>query len=320
MYSDVLISIVVVDEDGPSQTIPRLAELSNNIAQCFRYYEVVYIISESQRAEVDAMAAMLGQLVNLRIILTRKGTSYYRQRLIGALEAIGDIVAIFDFDDMPASDFLAQVSDARNTEQIRIGWRSAYSSSSLLYWLLSLASNNLISARTSHSVIFPRQCLNAITSRKSASIDLRFELNHGSMPYHRFEVFSRAKNKSGLASRYELVLEILLAGAPRFLKWYSLAGFIVTAGSVFYGLYAIAIILLRSHVQEGWFSTAIVQSGGTAFLGAGMSILSIGLVSIIETLNGGNTPMIIDEISNTCFFDKTMDVNVEISGPEKATQ
>ena len=253
-------------------------------------------------------------MANLRIILTSDGTRYYRQRLIGVLEGIGDVVALYDLDDLAPADLVGQIGAAKDANEILIGWRPSRPPSGWSYRLLSLASNNVISARAARTIILPREPLNAISARKSASIDLRFEARNAPTRYGRFDVSNPVIRKGGFSQRYELLMEILLAGAPRFLKAYAAAGFLVVAGSSLYFAYAIAVFFLRSHVQEGWFSTAITQSGSTAFIAGGMSILAIALVAVLEVLSGGNSRMIVDEISNTNFFDKVTDRNVELSG------
>ncbi|WDF72867.1 hypothetical protein [Novosphingobium sp. KACC 22771] len=318
MRSDMLVSVAVVDEEGPHITIPRLAVVARALEQNFRYFELIYLLRESQRPQLDRFAAEIAGLANLRIILTGEGTRFYRQRLIATMEAIGDVVALYDPDDMPIEDLVTQIGHAKDRDEILIGWRPSRPPSGWSYRLLSLASNNVISARAARTIILPREPLNAIAARKSASIDLRFEARNAPTHYNRFDITTPVRAKAGFSQRYELLMEILLAGAPRFLKLYAALGFLVVAGSTLYSFYAIAVILLRDHVQEGWFSTAIIQSGSTAFIAGGMSILAISLVAVLEVLSGGSARMIVDEISNTNFFDKVEDLNVEMSGDTPA--
>jgi len=314
MRSDMLISVGVVDEDGPRRTLPRLKSVIAELAVTFRYYELVYVVRESARAEIDAIAAEILNMPNLRIVLTSEGTRFYRQRLIAAMEAIGDVVAVYDLDDMPVSALVGQIVEAKNADQVRIGWRSSRPLNGWGYRLLALASNNNVSARAARTIILPRRQINELLGRKSASIDLRFEARNVSTPYQHFEIASPSRSSGRLGQRYELLIEILLAGAPRFLKLYALLGFFVVLGAFCYGVFAVGVWLLRDHVTEGWLSTAIIQAGSTGFIAAGMSILSLALVAVIEVLSGGNSRMIVDEISNINFFNKVTDLNIEMSG------
>jgi hypothetical protein len=313
MRSDFLASVGVVDEAGPAETIPRLAEINAELAGAFRYFEMVYVVSESSRSALQAMAGEISRLPNLRIILTCEGTRFYRQRSIAASEMIGDVVALLDPGDWAKSDLPRRIGEANDGKEILIGWRPANGASRLGYRLLSLLSRNVILAQASRTILLPRERLNAILARKNASLDLRFEPRAAHSRYRRFNVDRPATIRGGLSQRNELLIEILLSGAQRYLKAYAAVGFLVSFVSILYAVYAIAVMLLRDHVQEGWFSTAMAQSGSTAFIAGGMSILATALIVILEHISGGDDQMIVDEIANITFFDKATDRNVELS-------
>ncbi len=314
MRSDILVSVGVVDEQGPTITVPRLAGLIEGLARAYRYFEVVYVVSEGARGELDALAAQIAPLANLRIIITGESTRFYRQRLIAMSEAIGDVVALFDLDDLGVDTLVAKLGEAKDNNEIMIGWRSARHRNRWSYGLLSLASRNHITAQAARTILIPRELMNGVISRRSAALDLRFEPRIPQGRYRRFEVAGKGSTRGGFAQRYELFIEILLCGAPRYLKAYAAAGFMVMIGASLYMVYALAVVLLRKHVQEGWFSTTITQAGSTAFIAGGMSILSIALIAIYERLHGGEDRIIVDEIANTSFFDKVTDRNVELTG------
>lgn len=313
MRSDILVSLAVVDEEGPRLTVPRLVEVVRALGSAFRFYEVIYVVRESAKAELTAMAGTIAAMPNLRILYASEGARFYRKRLISALEAIGDVVVIYDLNDIAIDKLFPFIGQAKDENKVLIGWRQSRPPSGWAYRLLSLASNNLITERAARTIILPREALGTIIARKSASIDLRFEAVNAPVQYGHFDIATRPGKGGGFGQRYELLMEILLGGASRFLKLYAVLGFLVAVGSALYGVYAIAIILFGHHVQEGWFSTAITQAGSTAFVAAGMSILAIAMVAMLEVLNGGNSTLIVDEVSNTNFFDKVTDLNVELT-------
>ena len=76
MRSDMLVSVVVVDEQGPEKTLPRLAGVLEVLGASFRYFELVYVVAESTRPALNAMAVQIAQMPNLRIILASDGTRY----------------------------------------------------------------------------------------------------------------------------------------------------------------------------------------------------------------------------------------------------
>lgn len=314
MRSDILVSVCVVDEAGPAITVPRLAGLIAGLAEAYRYFEVVYVVSERVRRELDGLAAQIAPLANLRIIITGESTRFYRQRLIAVLEAIGDVVALLDTDDLTVAELVEKLGEAKDKNEIMIGWREARNRRSWTYRLLSLGSRNVITAQAARTIIIPRELMNGIVSRRSAALDLRFEPRIPQARYRRFPVSGKGPPRGGFGQRYELFIEILLCGAPRYLKAYAAAGFMVMIGAGLYMLFAVAVVLLRNHVQEGWFSTTVTQAGSTAFIAGGMSILSIALIAIYERLHGGEDRIIVDEIANTSFFDKVTDRNVELTG------
>ena len=108
MRSDLLVSVGVVDLGGPAQTVPRLIALAEGLAAAFRYFEVLYVLPERRRHELDPLAADLARLPNLRVLLSGEGAGVYRQRLLAASEAIGDVVALLDLpSDQPPNPALA---------------------------------------------------------------------------------------------------------------------------------------------------------------------------------------------------------------------
>jgi len=313
MRSDMLVSIVVADSAGPAATIPRLAAAMPQLAEAFRYFEVVYALDETRRAELDSLGDSLAGLVNLRVVITGEGLRYYRRRLVAAREAIGDVVALVDLDEVPIATLIARIGEARDRNEVLAGWCPTRRAGALSYRLLSLASRFVIAPRAARTIIVPRDWLNAILARPSAVIELRFQPRVPLTRYRRFDVPRHPAEATDFASRYEVLIEIMRSDAPRYLKAYALAGFLVVLGSIAYVLYAIAIILMLSHVAPGWFSNAVVLAGSTAFIAGGMSILSIAMVAVIDGVRHSGHPPVVAEVGNTDYFDRIVGRNVEVS-------
>mgnify|MGYP000626762249 FL=1 len=155
MRSDLLASVVVVDEGAPAATLPHLAALMPELAAHFRYYEVVYVVGEGARGAVEAAGALIATLPNLRIILASEGTGFHRRRLLGAMEAIGDVVAIYDPDELSVAQLAEEIGQAFVGRQIRIGWYQSARARDWGYRLLSLASRNVVSARAARTWSMP---------------------------------------------------------------------------------------------------------------------------------------------------------------------
>lgn len=318
MRSDLLVSVGVIDLDGPAATVPRLIELAAGLAKAFRYFEILYVLSESRRHELDPLAAELAVLPNLRVLLTGEGTLFYRQRLLAAKEAIGDVIALFDLGDLPVEELARCMGQAHDAKRILLGWSKGSSAGAWSYSLLSIVSRNIVTAQATHTIIIPRDLLGPILTRRSAALDLRFEPRLSPSRYLHLPIERPTRRHARLLHRNELFMEILLCGAPRFLKAYAAAGFVVALGSFLYALYAVGVVLFMSHVQEGWFTTAIAQAGSTGFVAAGMSMMAIAFVSIYRQVHGDEDRALVDEISNTSFFDKITDRNVAMSAAADA--
>lgn len=312
LREDYLASICVVDELGVDATLPLLVELEAVLGRNFRYFEIVYVVTESLRDRLKALADTLARLPNVRTLITDDHISFYQQRAIAASEAIGDVVALVDLADLHGEQLSILMHKARDNNLVLIGWRPSHQMSGFLYRFLSLFSRNAVTAQASRTIILSRERLNAILAREYASLDLRFEPRLGPVRYSRFLLAGKAASASRVAHRYELLTEVLRSGAPRFLKIYAILGFSVTIAASFYGLYAIIVLLTGKDVQEGWFSNAFVLAGSMGFISLGMSILAIALAAVLEHLAGGNDKMIVDELANISFFDQLTDRNVEI--------
>ena len=84
-------------------------------------------------------------------------------------------------------------------------------------------------------------------------------------------------------------------------------------GAASYAAYAIASLAILEEVQSGWFSTSIILSMVTGFLGALALGLGCGLQKILELL----TPDPIDDITSErnridLFAKVANDLNVEV--------
>ncbi|MBB4611420.1 hypothetical protein [Sphingomonas yabuuchiae] len=325
MRDDYLASICVVDEKGLAATVPLLVELEAMLSRHFRYFEIVYVVSERLRDRLHTLVGTLAGLPNLRILVTEDSVSFYRQRAIAASEAIGDVVALYDLADVESGELIARMDEAKERNSVLLGWHRSGRVSDPAYHFLSLLSRNKVTARASRTIILSRERLNAILARGHASLDLRFEQRGGPARYSHFALSGTAGRTARLAHRYELLTEILRAGAPRYLKIYAVLGFLAATSAALYGLYAVSVLLTHDQVQEGWFSTAFILAGSMGFISTGMSILSIALAAILERAVGGDDRAIVDEIANISFFDRLTERNVEIGqmridppGPEES--
>lgn len=317
MREDILVSIALINDGDIGETLGQVETIQQALSRRFRYFEVICVANESLRASFDNEGEKLSGFTNLRIILVSDPTRYHQRRVIAASEAIGDVVALVDPEDFGAGQICELAEQCKDRNEILIGWGKASGLTSYARHVLSAVSRHNLAAEAMRSIILPRQRLNEILARSSAVLDLRFEPSNAIFKYKRTPVANGRRRNSSLAQRYELLTEILIAGAPRYLKIYAASAFVVSFFAVFYAIYAILIISLRSDVQPGWFSNAMVQSGSVIFIAIGMSVLSLAMAGLIERLTGGENQAISGEISNIDFFDRHNDLNVELGSSFK---
>jgi hypothetical protein len=309
-----LVSFCLAQEGDLGPELKAISALASFCNERLQYWEIVYVAGEAHRSAIQAAFHNCAAIKNLRILLVRDAVGYYRRRTIAADEAIGDVVVITCFNEMVTADLLLFAEEALASNRVVIGRRSGKGVlPPLAYSVIGLISQFRVDARDLKTIVLPRNHLVSILARPTAPIDLRFEPKRGVAPYLRRELYPfRTGGEAGLKQRLELLANIFSTSAGRFLSIFALVAAVVSALAAAYGLYAVAVFLLRENVQAGWFSTAIAQSGSTAFLALGLAVIALGIANIVDRLEGATRHEIIDEIGNINFLDRADDLNVQI--------
>jgi hypothetical protein len=316
LREDFLASFCFAAEGDAEQEIVSLSAFAASLEKRFRFWEIVYVLGERKRSGASRLAYVLSRVKNIRVIAVTDRTNLYRRRAIAVSEAIGDVVVLTSFAEAGFIDPLAFAEQAYFAEQIVRGRRKTrWKPVCLLHWLLTLITSYRIDDGSSHTIALPRTKLNALASRPTFTLDLRFEPKYGddSNASTRVKIGPTKARHSPIADRFELLEELVFTSAPRMLRAYAIVSSVVTFLAFLYGLYAVGIVLFKPDVQTGWFSTAIVQSGSVGFIAIGMAVIAMGLADIAERLSGHPRYEIVDEIANTRLFARTDDVNVELA-------
>ncbi|MDB5691144.1 MAG: hypothetical protein JWO81_207 [Alphaproteobacteria bacterium] len=310
---DFLASLCLPAEGGPiSRDIAAIAALARDCAARMRYFEILYVVDEGSRSAVDACAPQLAAIPNLRILFVRNNTSFYQRRTIAAGEAIGDVVAIGSFAELARVDLPALAADSFRTDQVLLAHRVGGPGVTLLYPLLRALSSHRVNGRDMRSIAFPRVRLVQALARESATIDLRFEPKRGEC-YVRVPVaHARTRQPRGHAHRLQLLAEIISGASSAYLRAYAVISLFAFLAAIAYGLYAIVVVTTFRHVQPGWFTTNLIQSGSIGFLALGFAIFALGLARLLEQRERGSTLGIVDEIGNINFFRSAPELNVEV--------
>jgi hypothetical protein len=310
---DFLASLCLPAEGGPiPREIAAIAALAGDCAARMRYFEILYVVDERNRSAVDACATQLAAIPNLRILFVRGNASFYQRRTIAAGEAIGDVVAIGSFAELALVDLPALAADSFRTDQVLLAHRVGGPGVTLLYPLLRALSSHRVNGHDMRSIAFPRARLVQALARESATIDLRFEPKRGES-YVRVPVaYARTRQQRGHAHRLQLLAEIISGASGAYLRAYALISLFAFLAAISYGVYAIIVVTTFRHVQPGWFTTNLIQSGSIAFLALGFAIFALGLARLLEQRERGSSLGIVDEIGNINFFRSAPELNVDV--------
>ena len=308
------ISICLTQETTVPDELLAIANLSIYCSKSMKYWEILYILDEKLIPEMKSNAARIAPIRNLRILPVRGSVGYYRRRMIAASEAIGDIVVLTSFGELPRADLVLFAQRAMHESRVILGRRPGLPGlQSLGRELIGLLSSYKVDDRTLKTIALPRNQLISILERPTAALDLRFEPKTGLMPYE-YVAISPPAHSSGVSfsERTDFLIEIVKSSAPRFLAWFASLAMIGTATAILYGFYALGVIFFKENVQPGWFTSAIVQSASIAFLLTGLAIISLGIASICDRLYGEKHCEVTDEIGNITFYDSHVELNVEV--------
>lgn len=308
-----LVSIGIPEEGfGIAREVAMIATLAHGCAARLRYFELIYVIEERHRSEVEEYAALLATIGNLRIVFVRNGTSYYQRRRIAAATAIGDVVVLACLAELGAIDLAEMARRCFLADRVVLAERSARASLSIFHPVVRALSGHRVNSRDMRSIAFPRATLVQTLERETATIDLRFEPKRG----ERYERIAAARPKtrirSGIGHRLLLVSEIVSGAASKYLRAYALLSLVTLICALLYGLYAVVVVTTFRHVEPGWFTTNFVQSASIGFLALGFAIFSLGLARLLERQDGGSGSGIVDEIGNTNFFSSAPTLNVDL--------
>jgi hypothetical protein len=249
---------------------------------------------------------------NLRILFVRNSAGFYQRRTIAAAEAIGDVVAIGSFAELACVDLPALAAESFRTDEVLLARRAGGPGVSVLYPLLRLASSHRVNGRDMRSIAFPRARLLEALARESATIDLRFEPKRGES-YVRVPVAQpRGRRRGGHGHRLQLLAEIVSGASGAYLRAYAATSLVAFLAAIAYAVYAIIVVATFRHVQPGWFTTSLVQSGSIAFLALGFAIFALGLARLLEQRDRGPSRGVVDEVGNINFFRSAPDLNVDV--------
>lgn len=296
----------------------RLTDVVQALARENLHHEVIVVLGEVQRSELVAAGRELATLPNLRILVVSDGTSPYRRRRIAAAEALGDVVVVTDPKEATKLDLTAFAREALTSGRIVIGARGRSRAGFLpLHGPLRFLTGYRVDTRDLRTLALPRTSLTRMLARPTAAIDLRFEAKRSPERYVRKVVDSAGLDDQLLRGRrIDLLIELVAASGPRFLKGFALVAIFSLTAATLYATYAVAALLLIDDLQPGWFTISMALSGLTAFLSLWAAIGSLAQARVIELLDSRQRDEVIEELGAISFFRQADPLNVAVTGAD----
>jgi hypothetical protein len=315
---DVFVSVCFADDADAANLLRRLEPLADALTAAFRYREILIAISEDNDNDFDPI---LARIANVRVVTVRRATPFYRRRVAIASEAIGDVVALCALEELAFLDVIAMIQTAVDQDAIVIGSRCRKSLLTTLLRALGRSAGFRVSAEDMLTAAWPRTVLNQLLSHPDRELALRFPPSDQALRVVRREAsgIGTARSTRELGRRLSLIQRLLISTAPIVLNVVALFSLVVLFSAGLLALYAVAVWLFLSTVQPGWFTTMLVISLISGFLGAAIFGLAIGLQSILETLRDRRVDDIIGERSAMDLFGRVLrELNVEIATEQRA--
>ncbi len=310
---DVFVSVCLADDADAATLLRRLEPLADELAAAFRYSEILIAVSEESDDDYDSI---LARIANVRILTFRRATPFYRRRVAIASEAIGDIVALCASEELAYLDVIGMIQTAADEDSIVIGSRRSKSLLTPILRTLGRSAGFRVSAEDMLTALWPRTLLNQLLSHPDRELALRFPPSDQALPVLRRQASSAGATRSmrDIGRRFSLIQRLLVSSAPMVLSAVALFSLVVVFFAGVLALYAVAVWLFLPEVQPGWFTTTLVISLTSGFLGVAIFGLSIGLQSILDTLRDRRVDDIIGERSATDLFGTALrELNVEIA-------
>lgn len=310
---DFLVSLAVVGLPWRADRLAALQRLARELDARYQFWEVMIVAPMAETIPPDLLAA-LGEIPNMRLLRVDEVDNFYRLRLAAAAEAIGDVVVLTSGEEMDLMDIGALAARVYEADApiVMIRERQGLATSAFLAALGRLI-NYRINPRDTLTAGFPRSWLTLTLARPDADLLLRFERRTGSGGFRRELVpggiVPRAPHSFG--RRLRLLADLLASAAPRVLRSVAAFSLAVTLFAGFYAIYAVLVWLLKTDVAPGWLTTSLLQVVIVGFLGVTVAAISIGIVKLLDRIEGILRYTIVDELTTVDFFSKVTDLNVE---------
>jgi hypothetical protein len=309
---DFLISVCFAEAPDSAEAQAYLRDFAKQLNAAWRYWEILLVMDASDDVDLEKL---LEDIPNLRLLKTRGMSQVYRRRVIGASEAIGDLVVLSAIEELPHLDITEMLIQAGETDTVVVARRDERRL--LLDGMLNLlgrSSGFRVQARDMQTAVLPRTLLNRLLARADRQLALRFIPRDSGLPVRYYHLADGAQptRAAGLGRRLGILQKLLVHSAPSVLGSVSLLAILMSLGGFAFAAYAFCVWLVMENVQPGWFTTSLAISLTASFLGVAIFGLAAGMLNLIDLLTPDALDDVVDERSNADLFSRVaQDLNIE---------
>ena len=314
---DILVSICFSDLPATDAAFTALRDLARRLDLHFRFREIILVVDDNGHEDY---LPLVEQIADLRLLTIRQGNNYYDRRVIAAEEAIGDVVLIGNFDEIPHIDLSQMLERAAGQNTVLLATRtnrhSVRSGLSTPIIALGRAAGFKVNLSDLQTIALPRSQLNQILSHSDPELALRFPPRDPRLPLSLFSVDSNVPFKGGLHQfkrRVQLLQKLLVYMAPILLMLVTLSSTVLTLLGFGYAVYVVGVWVFLDNLAPGWLTTSAMLSLSATFMGISILGLSLGLQQILNNRGKNNLEKIAHEINRIDLFGKVAsDLNVDL--------
>lgn len=316
---DVFVSLCIPEAPASAKDVDAIAAAVKVFAAAFRYYEVL-IVARIDQDDDELLRQCLIRCPSTRILRVHGSSQRYSRRVVGANEAIGDVLVMTALGEIGALDLIGLTTAAIERNAISVfarqdtAWGRQVFGNALLA-LLGAASRFRISTSDMRTIAIPRTWLNRLLAHPQHNLALRFPPLGEGLPIHHIPVSDLPALQAPdatLGGRIGLLYNLAIHASPALLVGVGWLSALVIFGALLFMIYAVAMLFLAEHLQEGWFTTSIVQAGTACYLAMAMLGLSLGLQKLLANAGPHISDTIVEETNNTDLFADIQELNISV--------
>lgn len=316
--TELLVSVAVVvsgDIETDASCIRRCHETMFAFA---KFYEVVAVSAQATPEWFAAMEGVIADCENVRLVVLEDAYDFELFALAALNESIGDFVAVLYAGEVDAGWIPVLVDRARtgfDLVKLRDPERSGRWWSRTATWALRVLTGYRAEPGILRTLCLSRRVISAIAARRGDEHYFRFLDTDSGYRQGFIETapLTRRHSWRDFMRRAMVVLDLIGHAAPRLLKVFALAAFVVAVINLAYGAYALVLWTFRNDVAEGWTSLSMVLALTFGFAFVLLAVMAVGVARTLEALRQGHRYAVAREIGRTDLFGRFTAINVERS-------